>query len=179
MDRIQVNADLRGFRSISENPVTIAIILPYGCYKHIGDVHVTLLAQIIFDKISAFASLKFQTLVFGIGWMCPRWGRGTEGTGPEVIKPFLCSTQLSMKFFLLINVKMPTIVGILTFMNRKNSYLGWSEPEKCWISWYFHTYEQLKFYAQFSFITSGPGLGHGGIACVLQKHFSSFDVVLT
>ena len=26
-----------------------------------------------------------------------------------------CSTQLSMKFFLLINVKMPTIVGILTF----------------------------------------------------------------
>ena len=35
-----------------------------------------------------------------------------------------------MKFFLLINVKMPTTVGILTFMSRKNSILGLSESEK-------------------------------------------------
>ena len=35
-----------------------------------------------------------------------------------------------MKFFLLINVKMPTTVGILTLMSRKNSILGSSEPEK-------------------------------------------------
>ena len=54
--------------------------------------------------------------------------------GPAVIKLFSCSTQLSMKFFLLINVKMPTIVGILTYVNRKNSILGLSEPEKCLIS---------------------------------------------
>ena len=45
---------------------------------------------------------------------------------------------------------MPTIVGILTYMDRKNSILGLSEPEKCLISRYFHTYEQLKFYAQLS-----------------------------
>ena len=32
-----------------------------------------------------------------------------EGAGPEVIKPFPCSTQLSTKCILLINVKMPTI----------------------------------------------------------------------
>ena len=50
--------------------------------------------------------------------------------GPEVIKLFSCSTQLSIKFFLLINVKMPTIVGILTFMSRKNTILGLHEPEK-------------------------------------------------
>ena len=31
---------------------------------------------------------------------------------PKVIKLFSCSTQLSTKFILLINVKMPTIVGI-------------------------------------------------------------------
>ena len=55
----------------------------------------------------------------------------TSLPGPEVIKLFSCSTQLSMTFFLLINVKMPTIVGILTFMNRKNSIPGLSEPEKC------------------------------------------------
>ena len=47
--------------------------------------------------------------------------------GPEVIKLFPCSTQLSMKFFLFINVKMPTIVGILIFVSRKNSILGLSE----------------------------------------------------
>ena len=50
--------------------------------------------------------------------------------GPEVIKLFSCSTQLSMKFFLLINVKMPTIVGILTFMSGKNSILCLFEPFK-------------------------------------------------
>ena len=31
---------------------------------------------------------------------------------------FSCSTQLSMKFILLMNVKMPTNVGILTFISR-------------------------------------------------------------
>ena len=34
--------------------------------------------------------------------------------GFEVIKLFSCSTQLSLKFILLINVKMPTIVGIFS-----------------------------------------------------------------
>ena len=33
-----------------------------------------------------------------------------DGSGPKVIKHFSCSTQLSTKFFLLINVEMPTIV---------------------------------------------------------------------
>ena len=35
------------------------------------------------------------------------------------------------RFSPLINVKMPTIVGILTFMSRKNSVLGLYEPEEC------------------------------------------------
>ena len=53
-----------------------------------------------------------------------------NASGPKVIKLFSCSTQLNMKFFMLINVKMPTIVGILTFMSGKNSLLGLSEPKK-------------------------------------------------
>ena len=44
-------------------------------------------------------------------------------SGPEVIKLFSSSTQLSMKFFLLMNVNMPTIVGILRFMSRQISIL--------------------------------------------------------
>ena len=39
-----------------------------------------------------------------------------------------------MLFFLLINVKMPTIVGILTFMNGKNFVLSWVEHEKSFIT---------------------------------------------
>ena len=42
--------------------------------------------------------------------------------GPEVIELFSCSTQLSMKIFLLINVKMPTVVGILIFMSGKIAF---------------------------------------------------------
>ena len=51
-------------------------------------------------------------------------------SGPEVIKLFSCSTQLSIKFFQLINVKIPTVVGILTFMSGKNSTLGLFEHKK-------------------------------------------------
>ena len=35
-----------------------------------------------------------------------------------------------MLFFLLINVKMPTTVGILTLMSRKNFMLSWAELDK-------------------------------------------------
>ena len=47
----------------------------------------------------------------------------TSRPGPKVIKLCSCSTQLSIKFILLINVKMPTFVGILTFISRINDWL--------------------------------------------------------
>ena len=66
-----------------------------------------------------------------------------------------------MKFFLLINVEMPTIVGISTFMSGQNSILDLSEPKKAEFLDIFFTCEHLKFHAQLcetekSFITSGP-----------------------
>ena len=42
-------------------------------------------------------------------------------TGPEVMKHFTYSIQRSTKFILLINFKMPTIVGILTFISMINT----------------------------------------------------------
>ena len=62
--------------------------------------------------------------------------------GPKIIKLFSCSAHLLLKFILLKNVKMPTIVGILTYMSRfdlnvKVVNLG-----------YFVIYELFKFYAQ-------------------------------
>ena len=59
-----------------------------------------------------------------------------------------------MKLFLLINVKMPKNVGILTFTSRKNSILGLSEPTKAEFLCIFHTYEHLKFHAQLNMVIS-------------------------
>ena len=47
---------------------------------------------------------------------------------------------LEIVFILLINVKMPTIVGILTFMSRINFVLSWVEHEKSFIT------SQLEFF---------------------------------
>ena len=41
--------------------------------------------------------------------------------GPKFIKHFSCFTQMSRKFILLMNVKMPTIVVILTFISMINT----------------------------------------------------------
>ena len=57
---------------------------------------------------------------------------------------------MSMKCFLLINVKMPTIVGIVTFMSRINRILGSSELGERLNFLIFFTYEHLKFHAQMS-----------------------------
>ena len=68
--------------------------------------------------------------------------------GPEVIKLFSCSAQLRLKFILLINVKMPTIVGILTFMSRINYQNLRYEPKFSTNFDYLSIYEQLKIHAQ-------------------------------
>ena len=69
-------------------------------------------------------------------------------TRPEVIKLFPCSTQLSMKFILLLNVKMPTIVGILTFISMINTTSERLKATNLFICQYISFYEQLKFRAQ-------------------------------
>ena len=69
--------------------------------------------------------------------------------GPEAIKLCSCSTQLSMEFILLINVKMPTIVGILTFISMINTATKRLTAKHFFICRYF-SYDQLKFCAQLS-----------------------------
>ena len=77
-------------------------------------------------------------------------GLNLTRSGPEVKKLFSCSAQLRLKFILLINVKMPTIVGILTFISRINYRLCLSKPEFSTNLDYVCIYEQLKFHAQLS-----------------------------
>ena len=71
-----------------------------------------------------------------------------KASGPEVIKLFSCSTHLSMIFFLHINVKMPTIVGILTFMNMKNSIISLPEPKNAEFPVIFILMSIKDFHAQ-------------------------------
>ena len=81
-----------------------------------------------------FAPSKRQIFLF-IGCRNPIMQQSNDSAisskeipGPEVIKLFSCSTQLSMNFFLLIDVKIPTTVGILTRMSGKNNILCLTEP---------------------------------------------------
>ena len=55
---------------------------------------------------------------------CPGYLPGIDDSGI-----YLWSTQRSIKFFMLINVKMRTTVGILTVMSGEHSILGLSEPK--------------------------------------------------
>ena len=64
---------------------------------------------------------------------------------PRGYKLFSCSTQLSAKFILLINVKMPTTVGILTFISMINTTSERLKARYFFICRYFSFYEQLKF----------------------------------
>ena len=85
---------------------------------------VTLDVEIIFFKIMIQPPGGFYPLVilcrngklFGIFRL-----QYSRSPGPEVIKPFSCSSQMSIKFSMLINVKMPTIVGIFTFISMINT----------------------------------------------------------
>ena len=73
-----------------------------------------------------------------------------SGQDPEVTKLVSCSTQLSTKFILLINVKMPTTVVILTIISMMNTTYEILKPRNFFICRYFNLYEQLKFCAQLS-----------------------------
>ena len=100
----------------------------------------------------------------GTCFECTLYYSGPLKTGPEVIKLFSCSTQLSTKFILLINVKMPTIVGIVLLKNVKmptiigiitlismiNTTTERLKERNIFICLYFSIYEQLKFRAELS-----------------------------
>ena len=82
--------------------------------------------------------------------------------GPEVIKLFSCSTQLSTKFQLLIKTKIRTNKEVSCFKSLRCIY----HAKKCQNAnncWHFNIHEQDKFRAQLSsvwkkFYTSEPGL---------------------
>ena len=71
------------------------------------------------------------------------------GPGLDVIKK-ICSTQLSMKLILLLNIKMPTIFWHFNIMSRINTSYESLKARNTYLFQYFSFYEQLKFDAQLS-----------------------------
>ena len=66
-----------------------------------------------------------------------------------------------MNFILLINVKMPIIIDILTFISMINRTSERLKGRHCFICWYFSFYEQLEISCSVEmsmniFITLGP-----------------------
>ena len=83
--------------------------------------------------------LRHENICYSFNW-----------AGPEFIKLFSCSTKLSTKFVLLMNVKMPIILGILTFFSLINTTSERLKARNFFICRYFSFYEQLNFHAQLS-----------------------------
>ena len=60
--------------------------------------------------------------------------------GPKVIKLFSCSTQLSKKFFLLINLKLLTIANSFLINIAEHEIFSANKHENANYYWHFHIY---------------------------------------
>ena len=69
---------------------------------------------------------------------------------PRGYKTFFILNSAEHEIILLRNVKMPTIVGILTFLSMINTTFARHKAINFFICRYFSFYEQLKFRAQLS-----------------------------
>ena len=95
-------------------------------------------------------------------------------SGLKVIKLVSWSTQLSMEFILLINVKMPTIVDILTFISRINTTSEYFKQENVLFFSILLSMSIWNFMLSWdehekSLINSGPGLRELGGGILISK----------
>ena len=72
---------------------------------------------------------------------------------PRGYKKNFVPNSTERKFILLINVKMPTIIGILTFISMINTTSERLKARHFFNCQYFSFYEQLKFRAQLELCT--------------------------
>ena len=115
-------------------------ILSLKYMKRQTNIHFTMSLYIIIYNPKIISISMGQSLEYLSSWHLT----------PEVLKHFSYSTQLSTKFILLINVKMPTIVGILIFMSTINATSGKFKARNIFNCRYFSFYEQLEIRAQLS-----------------------------
>ena len=68
------------------------------------------------------------------------WVNHKPLSGPEVVKLFSCSTQLSMKFFMLINLKLLTIANSFLLNIAEHENFSANKYENANYCWHFHIY---------------------------------------
>ena len=147
------------------NPVALALI---GCLinclvKRTGITKHPFHCLRYKDKLLREAAMLFLILL-SFQWVSTRKGNSFSYTcssklfqispflevycGFKVIQLCSCSTQLSMKFYLLINSKLQisTVVFLLSLAECEIFHAY--EYENANISWHFHIYQQWKFHAQ-------------------------------
>ena len=122
----------------------------YPAHKRYAIVGILTFISMIKTTSEQESSSIVGILVFVSSWNFMLSWVVTLRSGPEVIKQVSCSTQLSTKFIIPINVKMPTIIGILTFISMLNATSCCLKARKSGIFKQFSFYEQLKFHAQLS-----------------------------
>ena len=71
---------------------------------------------------------------------------------------FLALSPSDVVFIMLINVKMPTIVGILTFKSRINLVLGWVEHGKSFITSFLCLLLHIQMHSRLHFLSWNPNL---------------------
>ena len=121
------------------------LIEPFNGYQHSFQVffNIVFLLKIATSAESAVCVLFFCCFFGGIFFSF------TKKTRSRGCKTFSYSTQLSTKFILLMNIKMSTIFGILTFISIKNTFSERLKARNFFICRYFSFSEQLKFREQF------------------------------
>ena len=95
--------------------------------------------------LQRFFFIYFKTILIQYNYDKPELMQSTHQAHGYKNDSYMYSTQLSTKFILLINVKMPTFVGILTFISMTNT-----TSEKLKARNFFIVGIQLKFRAHFS-----------------------------
>ena len=65
---------------------------------------------------------------------------GFMQSGPEVIKLFSCSTELSMKFVMLINLRLLTIANSFLLNIAEHENFSANKYENANYCWHFHIY---------------------------------------
>ena len=103
--------DLVGSDYINANMITVSIVL--SIYNVNKAIHA------LYSRMNRLA-IHIGLVAIKTDFITKKQQRFSRPSGPMVIN-FSCSTQLSTKFIVLINVKMPTIVGILTFISMINT----------------------------------------------------------
>ena len=137
------------FTAIS--PITISYnnftVISDCSSHHARNQHYDLTWKVKKSSMQDFSYAVWNLYIHPISFVSEKQSHFTQHlvyqTRPQGYKSF--SIELSMQFILLINVKMPTCVGILTFISMINTTSERLQAINFFICQYLSFYEQINF----------------------------------